>query len=397
MTTPRQTTAIIRPYLLIAGIILIAINLRAPITAIAPVLDQIRNTFGMATTEAGTLTTLPLLAFAIASPFCAYLARIYGVERSLLLSLLLIACGIILRSYGPAWALFSGTAIIGIGIAIANVLLPSLIKRDFPHRIALLTCIYATAAGVTAAIFSMVVVPITDWAGSGWRFSLGIMAVLPVLAILVWLPQLRNLSPSQRHAAIPTATQDSNIWQSGLAWQITFFFGFNSLIYYTIVTWMPQILMDAGYTAAMAGSVHGISQLATAIPGLFLAPLIGRLKDQRAITLGVAAITATALTGLIFVPEWGWLWAALFGIGSGAGFILGMALIGLRAANAPRAASLSAMTQCVGYLVAAGAPPIIGHLHDLTHSWTMPLSICIALCGIMALLGRGAGKAHRYA
>lgn len=389
MSTMRNPT-LKRPVLLIVGVLLIAATLRAPITGVAPLLADIREAFALETAEAGALTTLPLLVFAAASPFCMLLAREYGLERSLFISLLLTACGILVRSLGPEWTLFLGTAIIGMGIAIANVLLPSLIKRDFPGRIAVLTSAYALTAGVVASLASAAAVPIASLPGSGWNWALGAFLVFPLIAAAVWVPQLSGHSaPTQ---ATPTPPHGGKVWHSALAWQVTFFFGLNSLVYYVIITWLPAILTEAGYSPAAAGSLHGISQLATAVPGFFLGTLVARTRDQRGLAVAVAGITAVSLVGLMLQPAWGTLWAALFGIGAGATFILGLAFISLRAASPKQAATLSAMTQSVGYLVAAGAPPAMGYFHDAAGSWTIPLLVCVAVCLVMGLLGLGAGR-----
>jgi CP family cyanate transporter-like MFS transporter len=378
-----------RPALLIAGVLLIAATLRAPITGIAPVLDMIRDSLSLGTAQAGILTTLPLLAFALVSPVAVVLARRFGLERSLFGALLLIAGGVALRPAGAVWSLFAGTAVIGIGVAIANVLLPSLLKRDFPTKIALVTSAYAMTAGIAAALASVMAVPIASLPGKDWRWALGAFEIFPLAALAAWTPQLANhTAPAGGTTALP---QGGRIWHSPLAWQVTFFFGLNSLVYYVVVAWLPAMLMERGYSAAAAGSLHGISQVATAIPG-FLGPLIGRLKDQKIAAAGLALVTGTALFGFFFLPAWAPAWTALFGFGTGATFILGLSIISLRAGNARQAASLSGMVQCVGYLVAASAPPLAGLIHDRSHGWQTPLMICCLLCGVMAAFGYRAGR-----
>ncbi|OYU91679.1 MAG: MFS transporter [Bradyrhizobiaceae bacterium PARB1] len=378
--------------MLIAGILLISANMRAPITGIAPLLETIRTTFGLATTEAGALTTLPLLAFALTSPFAVLLAREYGLERSLFIALVMTAVGIALRSVGRVEYLFLGTAVIGVGIAIANVLLPSLLKRDFPHKVAAMTSAYALTAGLFAAIASSLAVPIATLPGSGWGWALGAIIVLPLAAMAVWLPQLTKHTAPAKGTATPP--HGGRIWRSGLAWQVTLFLGCNSMIYYTVIAWLPTILTDAGYSTAAAGSLHGISQLATAAPGLFLGAIIGRLRDQRALAFGFAITTGLSVLGFVVFPQTAVIWAITFGCSSSAVFILGLAFVSMRAANAHQAAGLSAMAQFVGYLLAATAPPIIGLLHDRLDSWTAPLITCSVVCGVMAVIGMLAGRSR---
>jgi CP family cyanate transporter-like MFS transporter len=378
--------------LLLLGIMLIAATLRAPIVGVAPVLGMIRSTTGISGAEAGILTTLPLLAFAAISPFAAILAREHGIERSLFGALLLIAAGIGLRSIGPVWALFLGTGMLGAGIAVGNVLLPSLIKRDFPDRIAGVTGAYAVTTGVVAALASAAAIPLAHLPGSSWHLALASVSIFPLLALIAWLPQLRLQSAPTRDAAAPT--HGGTVWRSALAWQVTAFIGLTSLVYYVVVGWLPAILVKAGYAPATAGSLHGVSQLATAVPGLILGPAVRRMKDQRALAIGVSLATCASLFGLWQLPALATLWVALFGFGAGAAFILGLAFVSLRASHSHEAAALSGMAQSVGYSLAAVGPPLAGLARDATGGWGAALGCCIVATLLMAVFGSLAGRAR---
>ncbi|SAL40971.1 major facilitator transporter [Caballeronia sordidicola] len=380
-----------RPALLIFGILLIAANLRAPFTGVAPLLGMIRANAGMTATEAGMLITLPLLAFAIVSPFAAGVAREYGLERSLFAALVLIGAGIALRSAGAVWCLYLGTAIIGGGIALGNVLLPSLLKRDFPDKTVTLTSAYALTMGVGAAIASVIAIPLAHLFNSEWRLVIGVLIVLPVVAALIWLPQLRNRTSPAKDTATPP--HGGEVWRSALAWQVTLFLGLNSFVYYVAVSWLPAILHDAGFSSDKAGSLHGVLQLATAVPGLLLLPIVRKMKDQRMAAFIASIISMVGLFGLLLVPALAMLWIIFFGLGAGAAIILGLAFVSLRASSSHQAAALSGMSQCVGYLLAAAGPPLVGRLHDASGNWTAALAICAALCLVMALLGLLAGRA----
>ena len=218
------------------------------------------------------------------------------MERALFGALVFVAAGIGLRSSGPVWALFLGTGTLGAGIAVANVLLPSLLKRDFPSRVTGLTGAYALTTGLVAALASATAIPLAHLPGSGWRVALFSVLVFPIAAFLAWLPQLGLHSAPTREIATPP--HGGPVWHSPLAWQVTLFLGMISLVYYIVVGWLPSILMDAGYSAAAAGSLHGLSQLATAVPGLVLGPVVRRMKDQRAIAVGVALTTGISMLGL---------------------------------------------------------------------------------------------------
>ncbi|MEP9379294.1 MFS transporter [Aquabacter sp. CN5-332] len=370
---------------------LVAATLRAPIVGLAPMFGMIRETTGISAAEAGMLTTLPLIAFAVISPFAAVLARKHGMERSLFGALILIAFGVGLRATGPVWSLFLGTATLGAGIAIANVLLPSLLKRDFPTRIASLTGAYVLTTGLVAALASAVAVPLAELPGSGWHVALASTLIFPAIALIAWIPQLRlHSAPTKEMVAPP---HGGPIWRSALAWQVTAFMSLSSLVYYLLVSWLPSILTEAGYSAGVAGSLHGVSQVATAVPGLILGPIVTRMKDQRAIALGVSLVATVSFLGLWLYPPLAIVWIALFGFGTGSTFILSLAFMSMRASSTRQAAALSGMAQCVGYCFAAAGPPLAGLIHDVTGSWDIMLASCVVLSLALGAFGVLAGRA----
>lgn len=376
---------------LLLGILCIAMALRAPVTGVAPLISMIREQLDLSSTAAGMLITLPLLAFAVVSLFAAGLARRFGLERTLFGALLLIAAGIVVRIQGAAWGLYAGTAIIGAGIAIGNVLLPSLVKRDFPQRVAGMTSAYVLTMGIAAGVASAIAIPLANLSADGWRFSTLCLLVVPVVSMLLWLPQLaQHTAPASTTTHAP---HGGRLWHSPLAWQVTLYLGINSFVFYVGVSWLPAILRDAGYSAERAGSLHGLLQLMSAGPALFMAPVVRRMKDQRGAAFCSAAASVVAFTGLIVAPGWATLWIVLLGLGTGGGIILGLAFVGLRASHAQQAAALSGMAQCVGYLFAATGPALVGAMHDRLGGWGVSLGVCAALCVAMAIIGLYAGRA----
>ncbi len=389
--TPKAVTArAARPFLLIIGLLLIAANLRGPITGVAPVLDVIRSHLGVSPTQAGLLTTLPLIAFAAISPFAARFARKYGIEHSLFGALSLVAAGVFVRSLGSVSGLYLGTAVIGAGIAVGNVLQPSLIKRDFPSRVPVITGVCAVTMGAAAAVVSMSAVPLADV--FGWRIALGAVIIFPLTAMAIWTRQLGGHTKPIKGTATPP--HGGRVWRSIIAWQVTLFMGANATLYYIMISWLPSILTDAGFTPAAAGSIHGLMQLASALPGLVLGLIVGRMKDQRLVAAGTGFIVGVSMLGLLFAPAWALLWSVLFGFGSGAGVILALMFMSLRASDVHHAATLSGMAQCIGYLLAACGPTLAGKVHDLTGGWDIPLAIGVVLSAMIALFGVLAGRSR---
>lgn len=376
------------PVWIIAGILLFAACLRGPFTAVGPVLDVLQGAFGMGASAAGALITLPLLTFCLVSPFAAGMARGLGLERTLFLALALIASGVLVRSIGPIWSLYAGTAVLGAGIAIGNTLLPSLLKRDFPDQIPRLTALYALTMGLASGLASAVVAPLTE--AFHWQASLGAFIALPVAAALLWLPQLRRTTGPA--AATPEPTESVSLWRSGLAWQITVFFGVNSFLYYALVALLPSMLVSRGFAPETAGALHGVMQVATAFPGLLLAPLVKRLKDQRGLAVGLAVLMLGSVLGLLVAPSMAALWVALFGLANGGTFILALAFVGLRTTSSGQTARLSGMVQSLGYMLSAMGPLVAGALHDWTGGWTASLTACLLLCLVLGGLGLAAGR-----
>jgi MFS transporter, CP family, cyanate transporter len=378
--------------LLVSGIVLLAANLRPALTGVAPLIGQIRTDTGVSNGVAGLLTTLPLLAFGVLSPVAPRLARRLGMERALLASLLVLAAGILLRSAGAVTALFLGTAILGAAIAVGNVLLPGLIKREFPERAGLMTSVYSTALGISAALAAGASVPVAQLTGMGWRGSLALWALPALLAAIAWVPQARRSDlPENASSRIPHGV--SGLWRSALAWQVTLFMGLQSLAYYVTLTWLPEILREEGMSAARAGWMLGLTQ-AVAIVTIFSAPVIaGRRSSQRGVVVVAVALSGAGTLGLLVAGSIASaLWVVLLGLGQGACFSLALTFFALRAPDSEHAAALSGMAQTAGYLLAAAGPFLFGVLRDATHAWDVPLALLLAVTVCLLIAGLGAAR-----
>jgi CP family cyanate transporter-like MFS transporter len=381
------------PWLLVLGIILIASNLRAPITSVGPVVKNIRQDTGLTNTLTGLLTTLPLLAFALISPFAPRLARRFGMEKTLLGGLVVLGSGILLRAIPSGAALFGGTILVGMGIAIGNVLLPGFVKREFPRQAGIVTGVFIVCMGVGAALGAGLSNPLA--AGLGWRGMLAGWAVLSVIAIVVWLPTLKfsKRAPGVRADSLIPVSPGGNLWRSGLAWQITLFMGLQSLIFYVIVAWLPEMLTNWGMDTVTAGWMLSLFQL-VGLPASFIMPVLaGRSHSQRWLVIITALAMFTGYTGLLLfnttlLP----LWILLGGFGSGATISLALTFFVMRAHNTHQTAELSGMAQSVGYLMAAVGPTLFGFIHDQTGGWSITLFLLIVFTILFLLVGLRAGS-----
>src|SRR5581483_5571787 len=295
----RQDKRRVRTFLLVAGIVLLALNLRACITAVGPLIPAIRGTTGLSNVLAGLLTALPLLAFGAISPLAPRLARRWGMEAMLLTSLAGLVVGILLRSLPALSLLFLGTALMGAAIAISNVLLPSLIKRDFPRQIGLMTALYSTLVSASGALADGVSIPLAQNAGLGWRGSLAFWALPALLTALLWLPLLRSRAKKETRVQARSAHIGRSVWRSPLAWQVTLYMGLQSWTFYIVVAWFPAIFAGHGLSPANAGWLLALLQFAGVL-GSFIAPQIaGRMRSQRLLVAGTILLALIAYAGIL--------------------------------------------------------------------------------------------------
>ena len=377
---------------LVLGILFISFNLRAPITAVGSVVKMIQEEYALGSAAAGFITTLPLIAFAIVSPFVSTLANKLGQANTMFTGLILILIGEAIRSYTGVYGLFAGTAIIGIGIAIGNVIVPGIIKRYFSHRAGLITSIYTSGMCIFAAIGAGVSIPLATGLGLGWQNTLCVWFILTSLTIFIWLPQLFILK--KRHSDRNIEHDHKSIWTSPLAWWVTLFMGVQSLLFYSLVAWLTTIIISRGLSQSFASSMALLFQL-MAIPATLVIPtLCDKFKDQRILSVCVAAIYAIGMILFIFAasPVLMTISVILLSIGMGGSISLSIAFISLRSPNSHTAAELSGMSQSAGYLLAAIGPVITGFIYDLTLSWTIPIILFIGLIVILAICGIFAGK-----
>ncbi|WP_042470338.1 CynX/NimT family MFS transporter [Bacillus ndiopicus] len=363
--------------LFVVAIFLIATILRTPLTVVGPVIPFIREDLGISNALAGFLTTIPLLAFAVISPFAAPIARKFGMERTLFYSVLLLLAGIVLRSLGMTLLLITGTVLIGVAIAFANVLIPSYFKLKFPLHIGLLMGIYTVSMNASAGLAVGISHPIA-MSSFGWQGALGFSVILCITTLIAWFPLLRN---NKAETMAPGIKQPrTKLSRSWLAWTVALTMGLQSFFFYSLATWLPEILVSQGMQPENAGWMVTIMQLSQ-IPMTFIVPIIaGKLSSQRPITLFFVICYLIGFTGLMM--EWTSsvvIWMIFLGFAGGASFSLCMMLFTLRTNTAYEAAELSGFAQSIGYLLAAIGPIALGYIHDAMNGWHIPNVIFIVV------------------
>lgn len=390
-TTPNAQDHTVRFGFAFIGVLLIAVNLRVSFVSVGPVLANISGDLDLTSAAAGFLTGLPLIAFAVFSPVAPAFASRLGLDPALWMSLLILASGIVLRSLPVPGLIWAGTALIGLAIAFLNVLLPSLVKRDFPMRVSQLTGSYTATQAAVAAMGAAVVVPVAQTSPAGWRLALGIWAGLALIAMAVLLPWLRRHSSGSVDAAKPAVSYRSP-WVSALGWQVTIFMGLQSIAFYVLMAWLPTIEQSRGVPAATAGIHLSLFLLVSVFASLGAGGILHRGSDQRLVSFASGAVMVVTFLGLAIAPDLILVWVVLGAIGCGSLIVIALSLFSLRTVNHPQAASLSGMAQSVGYGLAAVGPVMFGGLRDLSGDWTLPLLVTAGIMAILAMTGVLAGR-----
>jgi CP family cyanate transporter-like MFS transporter len=386
---------------LLVTILVVAANLRPTITALGSVVGLVAADTGMGAGAIGLLGAVPLLAFAVVSPIVHVLTRAMGAERAVLVSTLVLIVATVVRSLPGSLAnLWIGTVVMGAAIAVGNVVVPELVKRDFPTDVPLVTGLYSTVLGATAAVASGLALPIAET--GGWRLGIGIWVLLSVVAALVWPLRMRGSPMGGSTAREPEETPSSppggggtgrSVWRSAVAWQVSLIMATQGLTYFMLVTWLPTIeVVSLGVDPVTAGWHSFLYQIVGIAAGLGVTPFMRGRSDHRAVGVMISLLLVVAVLGLLFAPDLLVLWLVLAGLSGGSSLVLALALVGERSPSATDAGRLSGMAQSVGYLLAAAGPWGAGVLFAATGSWTYPLLAVIAVAIVQLVLSLLAGR-----
>lgn len=415
---PGQRHARLERVLLVTGVLALGYNLRGSITSLPPVFPELQDSLHLSAATVSVLAATPVICFGVVSGFAAALARRAGEERVLFVAMIALVAGLVARGAAPSVLLFPGTILASGAIAVMNVLLSSLIKRRWPERAGFLIGLYITALSAGAIVASLVSVPLWQASGGSVALTLGWLAGPAAVGALIWLPQLSAggatprrrpradpmagasaadprvaaeellLAPSLEPAAAPTPVPRVPVHRYALAWYVTIFMGMQSLLYYAALSWLPTMLRDRGVSADDAGNLLALMGVGNLAVSMVIPVVAQRMRSQLLLVVPTVIALAAGLAGLLYAPLGGAVgWALLLGAGQNAALALAIFFTAARTPHAAAAASLSALAQSVGYLLAAAGPLEVGLLHAATGSWTASVAVLFALTGVLLVAG----------
>ncbi|MFF5501511.1 CynX/NimT family MFS transporter [Streptomyces roseolus] len=389
------------------GLVLAALNLRPAITSLGALLEEVTADLHMSGTVAGVLTSVPPLCFAVFGITAPRLARRFGPTAVVCAGMAAILAGLLLRPLATGTAGFlAASALALMGIAVSNILMPVIVKRYFPDRIGSMTGLYSMALALGTSLAAALTVPMTDALGGDWRLGLGVWAVLAALAVLPWLPLVKDRNapaPTERGipaqartatapAAAPAGAAPRPMYRSRTAWALACFFGLQATGAYITMGWMPQIFRDAGVPASTAGVLLAVTMV-MGVPLAFVIPrLASRMRHQGPIVVALGTCGLAGYTGLLLAPAGGaWLWAVLLGV-SNCAFPLALTMIGMRSRSGAGVVRLSAFAQSVGYLISIPGPLLVGVLYQHSGGWGVPIALMAGLMIPQMIVGTLAGR-----
>jgi len=376
-------------FLTFIALMVYAIVLRPPVAAIGPLLPEISGSLGLSLGAQGLLTAIPVLSFGVGAFAGPLMSRRFGLDRSLLILSVVIFFAVVIRGWFGFAAMILGTAVAGLSIAVANVLLPSIVRLRFPKRISQVTSAYTTVLAVSASIASATAVPLSKSLG-GWNDALVIWAVPAFIAILLWQKQQPKKSETSVVVSSAKYVQSSAVNRSPITWALVAFFGIQSLGFYATLAWMPSILISRGINPTEAGGILGLTAIVGVPVGILLGYNFGRIKRLDWLGAVISLVTASGFM-LLMIPGLHLIAAVLMGLGMASTFPLSLNWISTRASTDAQTTQLSAMAQGYGYLISAAGTFAFGLLRELTGGWTAPILAMIGLTVIQALSSFVAG------
>jgi len=378
--------------LALTALVIAAINLRPAVTSLGPVLEEVRQSLGMSASVAGLLTSVPAVCFALVGSTAPLLARRWGTGGAVAVGASALVLGLAVRPLAGGTALFIAlTALALAGIALANVLLPVVVKQRFPEKVGAMTGLYSVALNLGASTAAAVTVPLTGVFGGDWRLGLGVWALVAALSLPPWLLLARDRVREDSPAA-PTAQPDLRLRRQPIAWALAVYFGLQSTAAYVIMGWLPQVFRDAGLPASTAGLLFAMTSVLGVPLSFALSAVAGRLPRQSGLAVGVGLFGLAGYAGLWAAPAAApWVWAVFLGVAN-CSFPLALTMIAMRGRSAAVVVRLSAFAQSAGYLLSIPGPIVVGALYQHSGSWKVPMALMAVLMVPQMIAGFLAGR-----
>lgn len=368
-------------WLVLFAMVLLGVNMRAPIVALGSIAPIVQDALAISETKLGWLGAVPMLTFALGALIAPTIGKRFGLENILIVMITLLSTGMIIRSLIPTWVGFlSGTVLLTLAIGFANTLAAPVIKQRTPNHIPLMTGIFSLTMTISAGIVAGVVLPLSEQVG--WQWALGGWSILGVFAIVLWVFLRLRLGSSHHQAVDKPANGSSEIsmWRTPFAWQLAIFMGLQSLLFYTVASFLPSIWVSKGLSAVQAGQMGSVFQFMAPVSILSLTWLVNRGRPLQTMAVSAALLNVVGILGMTYLSaDVAWLWSGLMGIGCSAIFTLCIMIFSMRTYTPNQASELSGMSQAVGYLIAFFGPLGAGWLHDATQSWDFTLLLLLIL------------------
>lgn len=380
------------PILGCVAIAFVGLNLRPGIVGVAPLVPWIRDELALTATAIGLLTAIPLICFALISPLVPFLAKRWKLEQLITAALVLLILASAARGLQSQAVLFVATAFVGVAIAVGNVAVPAIVKSWFPNHFGIVTGIYSVSLFAGAAIAGGLAAPMAQFLSSGWNGSLASWGILAAVALLIWLFATRGTN--QRNADKP---RNNSVWRSPLAWWVTAYMGFQSLHYFTVAAWLPEIIHTSGHSTGISGMVLAACNVSAMVMALVTPIVASRYRSQGVTGVALAVVSLLGLLMLLILPGQPFVAGILLGIGQGGAIGLALLLIGVRAGTPAIAAALSGMSQCIGYLLAAVGAPLMGAIYESTSNWIIPIAVLCLFLILQSISAVGAGRQQTVA
>lgn len=368
-------------WVVLCAMVLLATNMRSPIVALGSIAPVVQEALNISETQVGWLGAVPMLGFALGALISPAIGKRFGLENTLIAMIALLTIGMIIRTVVPTWIGFlSGTLLLTLAIGFANTLAAPVIKQRTPNHIPLITGLFSLTMTVTAGVVAGVVLPLSEYVG--WQWALGGWSILGLFTLIIWIVLRLRLGSSNHQPVVPMASGSSEIsmWRNAFAWQIAIFMGLQSLLFYTVASFLPSIWVSNGLSAVKAGQMNAVFQFMAPVAILSLTWLVNRGRPIQALAVSAAVLNVIGIFGVSYLSaDLAWLWSAFMGMGCSAIFTLSMMLFSMRTYTPNQSSEISGMAQAVGYLIAFFGPLGTGWLHEATDSWDLPLLIMLVL------------------